>query len=68
MRDWNVPYNPEPVGSPAYVRELRDQAAMARFARIRGGSGLLKEDIRSVVRSANFLVEQLGYQVPEDES
>lgn len=53
-------------GSPVYVWRLRDQAAVDRFARFRDGSHMPKEDVRSVVRSANFLVETLGYEIPED--
>lgn len=32
MADWTVGYDTEPVGSPAYIRRLRDQAVMRILA------------------------------------
>lgn len=59
-------------GSPAYVRRLRDQAAMEysreylRFL-LRQPSGDTGFNPLSVgIKKANALVSALGYQVPED--
>lgn len=54
-------------GSPAYVRRLRDEAALARFGRLRDRTNLLKEDVRDVVSGANFMVGLLGYKIPEED-
>ena len=54
-------------GSPAYVRRLRDQAAVAVLG------GLTGDDVPTEVRAeiavlrADFLIDALGYRVPEDE-
>lgn len=40
MADWTVGYDTEPVGSPAYVRRLRDQAAVAALGAMLSGVDL----------------------------
>lgn len=58
-------FDPAPVGSPAYVRKLRDQAAVALRTMPPDGGGLFYEN-KDAVGEANVLVTALGYPVPED--
>lgn len=64
MSDWNVPHSPEPPGSPAYVRRLRD-SMVSRF--LEGLShGNWEKSLPVAIERANEAVAALGYQVPED--
>ena len=56
---------PEPPGSPAYVRRLRDQAAVALRTMPPDRDGLFYENDHAVAE-ANALMATLGYPVPED--
>lgn len=55
----------EPPGSPAYVRRLRDQAAVALRTMPPDRDGLFYENEHAVAE-ANALMADLGYPVPED--
>ena len=58
-------FDPEPVGSPAYARRLRDQAAVALRAMPSDKDGLFYQN-EDAVAEAGALVAALGYQIPED--
>lgn len=61
-------HDPEPVGSPAYARRLRD-GMVARFLErhcYAAGETWHSDYLPTAIERANDVVEALGYQVPKD--
>lgn len=63
-------FDPEPVGSPPYVRRKRDEAAIAALSGVAymPSAEHMAESLAAdrAFLQANALVTALGYQVPEE--